>query len=108
MSFYLLNIARLLGLYVFITLVCFSPFAYLLRDGLGPDASERSEGLEALGRTLDNLYYGWLLLGFLLLFVGTRTALKRAGYWPRVQSWNRYENYVLVPYVALLYYILSL
>ena len=47
------------------------PFAWILRDGLGPDATE-SAGWEALLRTFRCLHFGPALLGLAAVWLGLR------------------------------------
>jgi hypothetical protein len=47
-------------------LVCIGPFAWILRDGLGPRAVE-SSGWPAVGRFLLSFYWGPVALGLLWL-----------------------------------------
>lgn len=53
-------------------LVCVLPFAWIMRDGLGPD-SVTTTGLAALGRTLTSFYIGPVLLLLILGDVWIRT-----------------------------------
>lgn len=64
--------SRLASLSVFmnVLLVCVFvmglPFAWILRDGLGPD-TQASTGLYAIVRTMGTFYIGPILLGLALL-----------------------------------------
>ena len=48
-----------------ISWLTFAPFAWIMRDGMGPD-SVTSEGLEALQRAFFTFYYGPIALALLL------------------------------------------
>lgn len=50
-------------------LLCLFPFAWILRDGLGPDSGPRSTGLEAMWKAIT--YDDWWLYFLLSILVGT-------------------------------------
>lgn len=61
-----------------------APFAWILRDGMGPDSVE-SHGLEAVVRALTNFYWGpiFLALGTACRLCKTRAPLPEEGWQKR-------------------------
>ena len=56
--------------------IALAPFAWLMRDGLGPDAVE-SSGTQALSRCFMTFYSGPILIGLIALALLFRHAGKR-------------------------------
>ena len=52
---------------LFFVIIALVPFAWILRDGLGPESSITSTGINAITRTFFTFYSGYILIGLILL-----------------------------------------
>ena len=61
---------------LFFVIIALVPFAWILRDGLGPE-SITSTGINAIIRTFFTFYSGYILIGLILLSRACRLIEKK-------------------------------
>ena len=61
---------------LFFVIIALVPFAWILRDGLGPE-SITSTGINAITRTFFTFYSGYILIGLILLSRACRLIEKK-------------------------------
>ena len=61
---------------LFFVIIALVPFAWILRDGLGPE-SITSTGINAITRIFFTFYSGYILIGLILLSIACRLIEKK-------------------------------
>ena len=61
---------------LFFVIIVLVPFAWILRDGLGPE-SITSTGINAITQTFFTFYSGYILIGLILLSIACRLIEKK-------------------------------